>query len=415
MTLDAVFFDEWRTRGDGERRSLERARALVKILGLDVDNAIPVLSIVGSKGKGTTATYASAVLSAAGLRVVTVTGPALRDNRERIRVNGAAVDDATFRDLARQLAGARQHLPNRDDEPGYLAPSGLFTIAGVLHARQIKADVLVLEAGMGGRSDEAAIFPPTVLAVAEIFGEHLGILGETVPDIAREKVGLADHHTEAVVSLPQNPGVLLAMRETSPVDVEVLDPASPEPTGPLSFPAELLPIGLSGQNAVLGHTAALRLLSRRGLRVPTANSLSGTLQTVILPGRLSLHRIDSGTHLLVDSAVNQTGAATARCHAETLWPRIDHVLVCMPDHKDLEGVVAALGGLPITYVRLPFSRLGFSRSGDRPIVDAERLTPGYISSLGTYVLAIGTVYFAGVVLDTVDALTERLFVPPNEA
>ena len=90
MTPDSFFLAEWRTRQPGERRSITRARRLADALGL-LGQARPVLSVVGSKGKGTAATYASACLAAAGLRVVTVTGPGYRRAEERIRVDGRAI------------------------------------------------------------------------------------------------------------------------------------------------------------------------------------------------------------------------------------------------------------------------------------------------------------------------------------
>src|SRR6266567_4766124 len=99
---------------------------------------------------------ASACLAAAGKRVVTVTGPGYRRSRERIRLNGCAVDDATLLGLAKRLQDAVAKMPGsaragRDaGGDGYLAPTGLFTLAGVLHARDVAADVIVLEAGMGG-------------------------------------------------------------------------------------------------------------------------------------------------------------------------------------------------------------------------------------------------------------------------
>ncbi len=40
---------------------------------------------------------------------------------------------------------------------------------------------------MGGASDEVSLYPAEVVAVTEIFAEHIGVLGDTVAEIAREK------------------------------------------------------------------------------------------------------------------------------------------------------------------------------------------------------------------------------------
>src|SRR3954451_21884950 len=195
------FYAEWRRRAPGARRSLRRGALLPEAVG--AAPTVPVLTVVGSKGKGTAATYASAWIAAAGCRVVTVTSPGLRSDRERVRVDGVAVSADELAGLgARIRTAAGPPPPDRD---GYLSPSGLFTLAGVLHARDVGAGAIVLEAGMGGASDEVSLFPPSVLAITEVFGEHLGVLGDSPAEIAADKAVAAAETTHAVLSLPQTP------------------------------------------------------------------------------------------------------------------------------------------------------------------------------------------------------------------
>jgi folylpolyglutamate synthase/dihydropteroate synthase len=385
------FYAEWGRRGPGSRRSLRRAALLAEAAGA-VPTA-PVLTVVGSKGKGTAATYASAWLAAAGCRVVTVTSPGLRTDAERIRVAGAAISPGELAALGRRLAEAARTLP---PEPGgYLSPSGLFTLAGLLHARSVAADVIVLEAGMGGASDEVSLFPPAVVAITEVFGEHLGVLGETPAEIAADKAGVAAEITSAVVSLPQAPEVAAAIAAVVP-GVEIMK----------DLPDVPLPSGLGRTNAALGCLAARRLLGALGRTAP-AGRLRRVLSTVRLPGRTSWHTIPGAT-LLVDSAVTRAGAAAALAEARARWDRIDHVLVCLPDHKDVPGVLEELRGLPVTRVRMPDREsLRFTLTPDG--VDAAGLTREGLAALGERVVVLGTVYFTGRILDLIDAPTSRLF------
>jgi dihydrofolate synthase / folylpolyglutamate synthase len=432
MTAGAVpafFFEEWSRRGPGDRRSLRRAALLAGLLGV-AEPGLPVLTVVGSKGKGTAATYASAWLVAAGCRVVTVTSPGLRSDVERIRVDGAAVSDDELAGLGRRLHQASRSLPPGYD--GYLSPSGLFTLAGLLHARDVGADVIVLEAGMGGVSDEAGLFPPSVLAITEVFGEHLGVLGDTPAEIAADKAGIAAKTTSTVVSLPQAPAVAAAIATTvaaAGVSVETIDltrmadlpcpsndarpsqnpsPRKPtrteDPTGPES---PFVPHGLNGANAALGRAAAQRLLDAMGRPAPEGARQARVLASVRLPGRTSWHTVPGAT-LLVDSAIGRAGAAAAVHEAHRRWDRIDHVLVCLPDHKDIPGVLAELEGLPVTLVRMPDREsLRFTRT--QATLDAADLTPARLAEFGEKILILGTVYFTGRVLDLIDAPTERLF------
>lgn len=113
-SLDPVvdpFFSEWAGRRPEQSRSLDRASALLAALDLD-PAPVPVLGVVGSKGKGSTATYAAATLSAAGLRTVLVTGPSFRGYRERVRVDGVSVTDGELSSLGEAVEAARGELPS---------------------------------------------------------------------------------------------------------------------------------------------------------------------------------------------------------------------------------------------------------------------------------------------------------------
>ncbi|WP_026118849.1 folylpolyglutamate synthase/dihydrofolate synthase family protein [Nocardiopsis ganjiahuensis] len=412
-SLDPVvdpFFSEWANRRPGQNRSLGRAAALLSELDLD-PAPVPVLGVVGSKGKGSTATYAAAALSAAGLRTVLVTGPSFRGYRERVRVDGVSVTDDELRALGEAVGAARRDLPEAE---GYLAPSGLFLVAGLLHARAIGADVCVLEAGMGGHRDELRLIGPDVVALGMVFAEHVGVLGDTVAEIAREKTRVADpERTRALVTLPQSGEVAPVVAETlaevtrGRVSPRVVDPATAaEP------PADLRPSGLSAASGVLGTAAATRMLELLGRPAAAPDRLRSVLATVDLPARLSRHTVPgSTTEVVVDSAIDRVGVAAALAHARALWGGVDHVLLCLPDHKDVSGAVTALEGVSVTSVRLPEAHLRFEHAlpGHWHRTDAESLTPASVTALGGRVLALGTVYFTGRVLEVLDAPTDRLF------
>ncbi|MCW2944043.1 MAG: fgs1 [Actinoallomurus sp.] len=408
MEAADAFYTEWRRHRPGERRNVERAGLLADALGARVPG-VPVLTVVGSKGKGTAATYASAYLAANGRRVVTVTSPALRGDAERIRVDGVAISEEELGELGRRLRDASGALPAANE--GYLSPSGLFTLAGLLHARAVGSDIVVLEAGMGGVSDDVSLFTPAVVAITEVFGEHLGVLGDTAAAIAADKAGVATAATSAVVSLPQSPSVTAAIAATVAArtggGVEVIAP------GASGVPDRLLPSGLGRMNAELGCVAARRLLGATGRPDVSGDRLTRVLSSVTLPGRCSWHPVPgTGTMVLIDSAIDRTGAAAALTEAYRHWSQVDHVVVCLPDHKDVPGVVAELAGLPVTYVRMPDHRnLRFTRPvpAGWSVVDTTELSRERLASLGTRIVVLGTVYFTGWVLDLIGAETERLF------
>ena len=407
------FFSEWAGRTPGRARSLDRAAALLTALGL-YDERTPVLGVVGSKGKGSTATVAAATLSAAGARTVLVTGPSFRGYRERVRVDGTSVTDTELDALGARIEAARETLP---EHGGYLAPSGLFLVAGLLKAREIGADVCVLEAGMGGHRDELRLVGPEVVALGMVFAEHVGVLGDTVTEIAREKTRVAGERTRALVGLPQSPEVSPVVERTlsevtaGRVSPEIVDPDLPG-TEP---PAALRPPGLSAASGVLGVAAGDRMLELLGRAPAPTDRLHRVLGTLNLPARLSEHPVPGSAtaRVLVDSAIDRVGVATALALAHDRWGGVDHVLLCLPDHKDVSGAIDVLEGTPVTAVRLPEAHLRFDH--DLPAswgrVDAEKLTPESVASRGDRVLALGTVYFTGRMTEVLDAPTDRLFDP----
>lgn len=407
------FFAEWSARRPGQRRSLDRADALLRELGLDRPR-VPVVGVVGSKGKGTTATYASAALSAAAVGNVLVTGPSFRSYRERVRHDGTSVSEEELAALSSELDRARLALPPVEEFGGYLAPSGMFLLAGLLHARNTGARVCVLEAGMGGHRDELRLIGPEVVAMGKVFGEHLGVLGDTVPEIAREKARVAGVHTQALVSLPQNSevedavGDALAEATGNAVRAETVDPEA-QSTWP---PPDLRPPGLSAASGVLGVAAADRMLGLLGDERASDDLLTRVLESVQLPARLSRHPVPGHAgEVIVDSAINGQGVAAALAHARALWGGVDHVLLCLPDHKDVAGAEEALAGVPVTAVRLPEAHLRFDHAlpDQWSRIDADTVTPDSVAALGDRVLALGTVYFTGRVLETVEAPTDTLF------
>jgi len=381
---DEPFFREWSARVPGERRSLARASSLAQALGLAVGDLHPLV-VVGSKGKGTTATFAAATLRAAGLRVGLITSPGYRSHRERVRVDGASLTAAAFAAMASSLHVALSSLPPRSPGAGYVSPTGAFTLAGLAWLVGQDVDALVVEAGMGGASDESSLTLPSVVAVTPIFEEHLDVLGPDLASVARDKAGTINEFTRSVVTAPQSPEVLPLIEAAL---TPLIEPA-PE-TGAKPAPVSGAGSSLAAINAGVGHRAAQEYLKVLGH--PAAPE---DLPEVRLPGRQSLHRLGDQTWAL-DSAISPPGidAALSWCRNPTT------VLLSIPDTKDREACLKALAGHPVVEVRARASHLTFP-PGLPALTD--------LSDLGDRVLALGTISFIGEVLDMLDVDMERLF------
>ncbi|HEV7722576.1 MAG TPA: hypothetical protein VGO60_14890, partial [Iamia sp.] len=157
---DEAFFGEWLAHGSTGGRDLERSRHLAASLGHDTTaGARRRAIVVGSKGKGTAVAALARALDAAGLVVGTVTSPPFRSNRERLRLGGTSMPPPAYAALAAEVAAGVDRLPA--PTAGYLSPSGAYLVAGD-HTLGRTADVVALEEGLGGRSDEISLFSAEV-------------------------------------------------------------------------------------------------------------------------------------------------------------------------------------------------------------------------------------------------------------
>ncbi|MCK9902886.1 hypothetical protein CC117_23840 [Parafrankia colletiae] len=419
LDADEPFFREYKEWSGTRRRSLVRAARLRDLWDLRADRLPPVLTVVGSKGKGTAATYAAATLTAAGMRTGLVTSPPFRTNRERVRVDGVAVDDVAYRRMADELAEALGELGPVQSDGGYLSPTGSFTISGVRHLLSSQVDVIVLEEGLGGASDEVSLFPPQVVAVTAVFEEHLGVIGENLLEIAADLLGVITPETRTVLSVPQEPEVwaaLVARASDLGADVGLVD-GSAEP----DFPT---PPGLSRMNAMLGTSAGRAMATLRGAPAgpdqdqgpdPDPDPRDVVPPPIALPGRLSVHH-DGPRTWVVDAPVNERGVTAALEWFLRVLGTPQVVLLCMPDIKDVEGSLRALDGHTVVAVRAGESYLHFS--GHRwplPLLPAteafdlaDRVEGG--------VLALGTMSFVGEVLEHLDVPCDVLYpAPPDGA
>jgi dihydrofolate synthase/folylpolyglutamate synthase len=414
---DGPFFEEWSTRQPGTRRSLDRARAVGEAIGTWKDTP-PVLTVVGSKGKGTTAVHAAATLSAARVtggcptRVGLVSSPGLRTNRERIRLDGLAIAPEDYEELAQALARARLAVPA--GHGGYLSPTGAFTIAGAAWTAARGSDVLVLEEGLGGRSDEISLFEPRVVAVTKVFYEHGDLLGPTLDDVARDLLGVAGPTTRTIVTLEQDAEVTALVEETAArLSTGLVTVTADSPT---SAPAELPPI--SRLNAALGEAAARAMASALGWPVDDGLA-AAALASVRVPGRLSRHAQD-GVPVMVDGAISPDGIAAAVADYQRWHGRLDTVVASFPDTKDVEACFAELRGFERVIPARADDYLKFSRAEalHGEVLDARAAIAHGVEKARAETggcLLIGTQSYVGIALDVLDVQTDRAFTPSRRA
>ena len=172
--------------------SLGRMTRLLDALGNPERAAPPVVHVAGTNGKGSVVAYLEAMLIAAGYRVNGYVSPHLVRFAERIRLGGRPIAEEPLR-------ASLAHCEAVNDG----APITFFeiTTAAAFHAfRHHRADLLLLEVGLGGRLDATNVIArPALSVITPVSIDHTHYLGETLALIAAEKAGILKQGVTGVI------------------------------------------------------------------------------------------------------------------------------------------------------------------------------------------------------------------------
>ena len=160
---------------------LSRIKHVAAIMDLN-HPSVPVITVAGTNGKGTTVAALEAIYIAAGYRVGAYTSPHLSSFNERIRVNAELISDQALCQAfcAIEIARANTHIT-------YFEAA---TLAALLYFKESQVDLIILEVGMGGRLDATNILDPSLSIITTIDFDHQEYLGNTLDQIGFEKAGI---------------------------------------------------------------------------------------------------------------------------------------------------------------------------------------------------------------------------------
>ena len=200
------------------------------------ERAFPSVLIAGTNGKGSTAATLASILQASGLKTGLYTSPHLLRINERIRINGDEIGDDDFARLHGEVDRVAERLVEEGLLPWHPSFFEMMTAIAFSHFALERVGIAVLEVGMGGRLDATNVVEPLVSVIADISLDHQKFLGNTVGEIAREKVGII-RPGGVVVTLPQQPeandvigNTILDLAAKGVSAVQYVPPVSPRST-----------------------------------------------------------------------------------------------------------------------------------------------------------------------------------------
>ncbi len=171
------------------RFGLERMNRLLAALG-NPERAQPAIAIVGTNGKSSTTRFCAAILASEGLRVGAYLSPHITGWSERILVDGEPVTAHPFAGAIARVRAAADGLDRGPDDR--VTQFEALTAAAFVAFAEAGVDAAVVEAGLGGRFDATNVLKgATVRVLTNVALEHTELLGDTVAQIAAEKLAIA--------------------------------------------------------------------------------------------------------------------------------------------------------------------------------------------------------------------------------
>ncbi len=169
--------------------SLDRMEALMEELG-QPQNRCPVIHVAGTNGKGTVVTFIDRLIHEEGRKTAAFMTPSPGERHEQLTSGGRPVSSGLFEEAVNLVLPAVEKVEEARGETissFELLTAVVFTAAAEL----IKPEILIIEAGMGGRLDATNVVrKPEATVITSVGTDHAEFLGHTREAVAREKAGI---------------------------------------------------------------------------------------------------------------------------------------------------------------------------------------------------------------------------------
>lgn len=311
-------------------------RRLCTLLGMP-QNRFASIHVVGTNGKTSVTRMTAALLEAHGVSTGAYLSPHIHSWRERVMIRGEPISEEAFAGALERAEQAAEVADRAAGDEGPVTQYELLTAAAFVAFAAASVQYGVIEAGLGGRLDATNVIPSQLTVLTSVGLDHTEWLGETVEEIAAEKVAVLRDHTTLVTGPVPESVIPVIDREVEakhakrPSDWQVRI-AGP---GPVYGPA-----GYQRTNRALAWMAVKEVLGWPAEDAIPEN-LEHALAQLSIPGRAEL--FDGDPPVVYDAAHNPDGA---RALAETLPELVEEgpIVACLAvlEGKDATGIVTAL-------------------------------------------------------------------------
>jgi dihydrofolate synthase/folylpolyglutamate synthase len=323
---------------------LHNSEKLYELLGKPL-NRIPTVHVGGTNGKGSVCVKVAECLKNAGLKTGLFVSPHISSFRERIQVDGMLIREETFS----QGFAALTKLCDKRDIPATFFE--LTTALAFMKFQSSDCDVVVMEVGLGGKTDATNVITPAVSVITSVQLDHCKILGDTVEKIAIEKAGIMKRNVPIIVGpgVPQDIIVNEALRVGAPLyTIDSLVRKNERLWRPNGGYDDIDHLNTDIARAVIN---VLKKDGRLGYRLQTVTPRELTASLSIRPPcrfqRMDVVCNEKKIPVVLDIAHNVDALTCLAQKMKSVFPRHKvRVVFAMSSDKDVSNSVAAI--LPVT-------------------------------------------------------------------
>ena len=298
---------------------LERVLNALERLGNPQDS-LKFIHVACTNGKGSVCAMIESILRESGIKTALYTSPHIFEYTERIKVNGKNISKEDFANCVEKISSLGTHLTEFE----------ILTIAAFLYFAEQKADIVILETGLGGRLDATNVIKNNICSViTHIDLDHTDRLGETKDKIASEKAGIIKRGCPVVTSMGYE-----AIRDKADKENALLIFVSP-------FVSEkyIEALTLKGKHQVENLALAITVINEFFPNIGDEAIIRG-LKNVKHPFRFSYY---PEQNLIIDTAHNVNGISALRDNLDKFFPNYDRRFIfgCL-NTKDYESMMNTL-------------------------------------------------------------------------
>jgi len=200
--------------GDSKKNRLELKRfAYFLHLLNDPQRGLKYIHIGGTSGKGSVANMICNILTEAGYITGLYTSPHPTTPIEKIKVNDLLIAPEDFAKLLNQIKPAidQAYIKSPYGRPTWFE---INTAIALLYFKKLHCNYVILEVGLGGKTDATNIIPPAKITIInQVHFDHLKKLGNTLTAIAKQKAGIIKTKTQFFTPNTNHSTVLKIFRQ----------------------------------------------------------------------------------------------------------------------------------------------------------------------------------------------------------